>query len=238
MEVTWCGLRLPVTWLRPSVASWWPSRSRLGPHLGLDGLSLLVLADAAVVLGPLGAVIWLGRGGRGLLGHWGGRDGPLLHLLLDQLGLLVHPQRLVILGPLGGVVWLAGPALSRHTGRGAGGMEAGLRLAVAALVSSSSSTSVTAIVAARGRTTANLLVDHLLGSLDGLWRSFKHDILLTCALRGVLVDLAVGAAVTADGGDGLPTLPHHQPHLVTGHSNGLSDIIAAAAATTLVITSS
>lgn len=237
MEVTWCGLRLPVTWLGPSVASWWPSWSRLGPHLGLDGLSLLVLADAAVVLGPLGAVVWLGRGGRGLLGHWGGGDGSLLHLLLDQLGLLVHPQRLVILGPLGGVVWLARPALTRHTGWGAGGMEAGLRLAVAALVSASSSTSVTAIVAARGRTTANLLVNHLLGSLDGLWRSFQHDVLLTSALGGVLVDLAVGAAVTADGRDGLPALPHHQPHLVTGHSNGLGDIITAAA-TTLVITSS
>merc|ERR1719330_1521488 len=100
-------------------------------------------------------------------------------------------------------------------------MEAGLRLAIAALVSTSSASSVTAIVNARRRAAANLLVYHLPGSLDGLRGSLQHDVLLTSSLRGVLVHLPVGAALTADGGDGLSPLAHDQPHLVTGDSDGL-----------------
>ena len=137
LEVTWSRLRLSVG-LRSSISrarsSW---SSRLGSHLSLDGLGLLVLANAAVVLGPLLAVVWLGC-------RLTGSRGPGRHLLLYELGLLVHPQGPVVLSPLGRVVGLSGHC--RPT-RWTAGREPGLGLTVALLVAAAASTSVAAVVA-------------------------------------------------------------------------------------------
>jgi len=137
LEVSWSRLRLAVG-LRSSISRAGSSGSpRLGSHLSLDGLGLLVLADAAVVLRPLLAVVRLG-------GRLAGGRGPGGHLLLYELSLLVHPQRAVVLRPLGRVVRLAGHC--GPPGRTAG-REPGLVLAVAGLVAASSASPVAAVVA-------------------------------------------------------------------------------------------
>merc|ERR1719195_2162395 len=97
-------------------------------------------------------------------------------------------------------------------------LEAWVRLlaAVSAPAVPAAAAPVAAIAAAGGRAAAHLLVNHLLSSLYGLGRALDDYILLPRALRGVLVHLAVSAAVPADGGDGLAAFAHDEPHLVAG----------------------
>merc|ERR1719195_1783641 len=118
-------------------------------------------------------------------------------------------------------------------------VEAWIRLlaAVTAPAVPAAAAPVAAIAAAGGRAAAHLLVNHLLSSLYGLGRALDDYILLPRALRGVLVHLAVSAAVPADGRDGLAALAHDEPHLVAGDRDGVRDVVPAAAAAPVVVAS-
>merc|ERR1719430_2197221 len=105
-------------------------------------------------------------------------------------------------------------------------------MATIASIIAATSTTISTMTAAAAIASTNLLVNQLLCTLNCLSTALYHNALLASTFGCCLVNLAVGARLTANVANGLTTLAHHKTHLVTWHSHGVSDVI-----TTITISS-
>merc|ERR1719266_1435585 len=206
-------------------------------HLPFNHLCLLQLADGAVVVRPLRAVVWGCRPaatrhrGRGLLRLLGTRR---MHLPFNHLCLLAHAEAAVVLGPLRAVVGLARGGVD---GGAAGlGRAATTAVAPAPAVVAAAATATSAgdkcltreSSIAGSLNSSNFFKNHILGPLDGLSRASDDEVLLDRIRRSVPIDLDMCSAGLVDGLDGLAALADDETDLVGGHHHVLHLVPAAA----------